>query len=69
LEPWSLLVSQCRHHLVRFIEKAAALFKRKKKKKMKVKWKALGRQRQVDVCVFETSLVYKVNSGTARAAQ
>jgi hypothetical protein len=28
---------------------------------------ALGRQRQEDVCEFETSQVYKVNSRTARA--
>ena len=28
---------------------------------------ALGRQRQTDLCKFETSLVYKANSRTARA--
>ena len=30
---------------------------------------ALGKQRQVDLCVFEASLVYRVSSRTARAAQ
>jgi hypothetical protein len=30
---------------------------------------ALGRQKQVDLCKFETSLVFRVNSRTARSAQ
>ena len=30
---------------------------------------ALGRQRQVDLCEFEASLVYRVSSRTARATQ
>ena len=30
---------------------------------------ALGRQRQVDICEFEASLVYKVSPRTARALQ
>jgi hypothetical protein len=30
---------------------------------------ALGRQRQADLCEFETSLVYIVSSRTARATQ
>jgi hypothetical protein len=29
----------------------------------------LGRQRQVDLCVFEASLVYRVSSRTVRATQ
>ena len=28
---------------------------------------ALGRQRQADNCEFKATLVYRVNSGTARA--
>jgi hypothetical protein len=30
---------------------------------------ALGRQRQVDLCEFKVSLVYRTNSWTARATQ
>jgi hypothetical protein len=30
---------------------------------------ALGRQRQMDLCEFEASLVYKASSRTARAMQ
>jgi hypothetical protein len=30
---------------------------------------ALGRQRQVDFCKFKASLVYIINSRTARAAK
>ena len=30
---------------------------------------ALGRQRQVDLCEFEESLVYKVRSGTVKDTQ
>ena len=30
---------------------------------------ALGRQRQANLCEFEASLVYKINSRTARATQ
>ena len=30
---------------------------------------ALGRQRQVDLCEFKVSLVYKVSSRTAKAIQ
>jgi hypothetical protein len=30
---------------------------------------ALGRQKSVDICEFEVSLVYKVISGIARAIQ
>jgi hypothetical protein len=30
---------------------------------------ALGRQRQVDLCEFETSLVYRVSSRTYKATQ
>jgi hypothetical protein len=30
---------------------------------------ALGRQRQVDLCEFETTLVYRWGSRTARATQ
>ena len=30
---------------------------------------ALGRQRQMDFCEFEASLVYKVSARTARATQ
>jgi hypothetical protein len=30
---------------------------------------ALGRQRQVDLCEFKASLVYRMNSRTARATQ
>jgi hypothetical protein len=30
---------------------------------------ALGRQRQVDLCEFEASLVYRMSSRTARAIQ
>jgi hypothetical protein len=30
---------------------------------------ALGSQRQVDLCEFETNMAYRVNSRTARATQ